>query len=177
MNGENNINIIEITADYLYIIILGDKSSIDELIYDMQSNDKIEDVQYISVKIDNPSANKCDELIKNIILDDNNIKSFKNIILDDGIETAQCYTYAEGYNNQLYMLMILTKNNNSNNYILGFPKFNLNDDDDPEILIENWFRKKIKRIPTGLKKNFKLITIVGKNTNILVIATKIYKKK
>jgi hypothetical protein len=73
------------------------------------------------------------------------------------------------------MLMSITEQDNS--YILGYPKFELSDEEDPEILVEEWFKKKVRKLPTGLKKNMKLITVVGSNTNILVIATKINNKK
>jgi hypothetical protein len=103
--------------------------------------------------------------------------NIKHVITDDGVETAQCYTYAEGYNSQLYMLMTLTYNEHNNKYILGYPKFSLDDDEDPELVIENFFKKTAKRVPPGLKSSIKLITISGVDSNILVIATKIHSKK
>lgn len=179
MNIDNQVTVIEITADYLCLIVLGDKSSIENLISDIsdESEDKI---QYIAVKIDCPSATKCNELVKILNKDIDvenisNINKIKHVRIDDGVETAQCYTYAEGYHSQLYMLMTIIENDDS--YLLGYPKFELEDEEDPEILVENWFKKKIKKLPTGLKKNMKLITVVGANTNILVIATKINNKK
>lgn len=165
MSTDNQMAVIEITADYLCFVVLGDKKTIDNIVDDMPS-DNI--VKYISVKIDCPSAKKCHE----IALELNN---GKDIIIDDGVETAQCYTYAEGYDNQLYMLMCITEHNDY--YTLSYPKFELGDEEDPEILIEDWFRKQIGRIPHGLKKNMKLITVVGTDTNILVVATRINKKK
>ena len=163
----NQVTIIEITADFLCIIILGDKTSIEDLISNIKKNNPNDKTQYMAVKIDNPSANTCYEITKTI----ENNKSFKPVLLDDGVETAQCYTYAEGYHKQLYMLMMLDDKNDS--YIFGYPKIELSDDEDPELLVEEWFEKKINKIPNGIKKNMKLITVVGSNTNILVIATKI----
>lgn len=162
---DNQVTIIEITADYLYLIILGDKSTIDDLVNDIKVSNPTDSTKYISVKIDNPAANKSFELT--------NVLN-KDVIVADGVETAQCYTFAEGYNNQSYMLMTVQEDNNT--YVLGYPKFNL-DEEDPEIIIENWFKKKIKNIPNGIKKNMKSITVVGIETNILVMATKIKKKK
>lgn len=178
MNIDNQISVIEITADYLCLIILGDKKSIDDL--SMKLNvDKKNNTEYISVKIDCPSATKCNELIKNLNgitdIDNFDINKIKNVIIDDGVETAQCYTYAEGYNSQSYMLMSIIENDNE--YILGYPKFELNDEEDPELIVEDWFKKKIKKLPSGFRKNMKLITVVGINTNILVLATKISNKK
>ncbi len=185
MSIDNQVTVIEITADYLCLVVLGDKTSIENLIYDMKSTYSSEksnlkdNIQYIAVKIDYPSANKCHELTKilnnNIDLEEGDITKIKNVVIDDGVETAQCYTYAEGYRSQLYMLMSVTEQDDT--YVLGYPKFELNDEEDPEVLVEEWFKKKIKKLPMGLKKNMKLITVVGANTNILVIATKINNKK
>lgn len=172
MNSDNQVTIIEITADYLCLIVLGDKPTIEDLIDDIKSTNLETTTQHIAVKIDNPIANKCFELGEFLNKDKN---KFKHVILDDGVETAQCYTYAEGYHSQSYMLMSV--NEDDNNYILGFPKFELGDEEDPEIIIEDWFKKKIKKLPSGIKKNMKLITVVGPQTNILVIATKIKNKK
>ena len=178
MNTDNQVTVIEITADYLYLVIIGDKSSIEYLINEIKKYNTSDIEQYIAVKINNPSANKCCELTKSlnkyIDIDSIDINKIKTVIIDDGVETAQCYTYAEGYNNQSYMLMTLIENDN--NYILGYPKFELGDEEDPEIIVEEWFKKKIKKFPKDIKKNMKLITVVGTNTNILVIATKISKK-
>ena len=71
--------------------------------------------------------------------------------------------------------MTLTENDCS--YTLGYPKFDLGDEEDPETLVEDWFKKKIKKVPNGVKKNIKYITVVGTNTNILVVATKLKKKE
>lgn len=172
MNSDNQVTIIEITADYLCLIVLGDKITIEDLIEDVKLANPGDITQYIAVKIDNPIANKCVELGK--ILNDGK-KNIKTVCLDDGVETAQCYTYAEGYHSQSYMLMNVHEDDNR--YILGFPKFELGDEEDPEIIIEDWFKKRVKRLPSGIKKNMKLITVVGPQTNILVIATKIKNKK
>lgn len=170
--NDSQVTIIEITADYLCLVVLGDKSTIDDLITDINLVNPSDSTQFIAVKIDNPTANKCTELTN---LYNCNKTSNKSVVLDEGIETAQCYTYAEGYNNQSYMLMNITEENDK--YILGYPKFELGDEEDPEIIIENWFKKKVKRLPSGIKKNMKLITVVGSQSNILVIATKIKNKK
>lgn len=183
MSIDNQVTVIEITADYLCLVVLGDKSSIENLIYDMKntcsSENPRDNIQYIAVKIDYPSANKCYELTKSlnngIDIEELDTTKIKNVVIDDGVETAQCYTYAEGYHSQLYMLMSITEQDNA--YVLGYPKFELSDEEDPEILVEEWFKKKVRKMPAGLKKNMKLITVVGANTNILVIATKINNKK
>jgi hypothetical protein len=37
MSIDNQMTVIEITADYLCLVVLGDKTSIENLIYDMKS--------------------------------------------------------------------------------------------------------------------------------------------
>ena len=158
----NQVTIIEITADFLCIVVLGDKKSIDDLIPNINiKNTPL--IKYIAVKIDTPSANKCFEMNNN---------SHRNIIIDDGVESAQCYTYAEYCQKQLYMLMTIEDKNSSS--VLGFPKIELYNDEDPELVVEDWFKKNIKNsISEEFKRNMRLTGIVGIDNNILVVATKI----
>jgi hypothetical protein len=160
------MTIIEINADYLCLVILGDKTTIDELVSDIKEVNPSDPTEYMSVKIDNPIANKCFELSQ---------LSGKNIVADDGAEKAQCYTYADGYHSQLYMLMSVQEDNSV--FKLGYPTFDLGDEEFPEMIIENWFKKRVKKMPSGIKKNMKPINIVGVRSNILVVATKIKNKK
>lgn len=168
MNVDNQVTIIEITADYLCLVIIGDKITIDELITNIKEFGSTDAVEYIALKIDTPIANKCVELSKNLEID---------ITPDDGVESAQCYTYAEGYNDQSYMLMCIKEENDKGHKKLTYPKFELGDEEYPEVIIENWFKKKVSKLPSGIKKNLKPITIVGSKSNILVVSTKIKHKK
>lgn len=172
MNVDNQVTIIEIPADYLCLVVLGDKGTIDELITNMKSENPTDTTHHIAVKIDDPSASKCSELYTSLNEEDT---KKKNVIIDDGVETAQCYTYGEGYGSQTYMLMHVHEENDK--YIFGYPKFELEDGEDPEIIIEKWFKRKVKKLPSGIKRNMKLITVAGNKSNILVIATKIKNKK
>ena len=172
MNVDNQVTIIEITADYLCLVVLGDKTTIEDLVEDIKSSGSSDSDQYIAVKIDDPTASKCHELSCTLT---NVSASEKPVTIDDGVEAAQCYTYAEGYHSQSYMLMSVHEENNS--FVLGYPKFDLGDEEYPETIIENWFKKRVKRMPSGIKKNMKPIQVVGVNSNILVIATKIKNKK
>lgn len=166
MNVDNQITIIEITADYLCLVVVGDKTTIDELITDIKESGSNDTTNYIAVKIDVPVANKCFELSK---------ETGKNLVPADGSESAQCYTYAEGYQDQSYMLMCIEEEPNASK--LGYPKFDLGDEEYPEIIIENWFKKRVKKLPKGIKKNLKPVTVVGTKSNILVVSTKIKNKK
>jgi hypothetical protein len=163
--ADNQVTIIEVTADFLMLVILGEKKLINEFISDLN---QINDIKYIAVKISDPIADKCYEL--------NNENLNLNYIIDDGVESAQCYTYADGHDKNTYMIMTITTLNNIN--ILSYPKFELDDDcDDPENIIIQWFKSTIKKVPYGIKKNIKLITIVGIESNILVISTQLKSKK
>ena len=166
---EDHMTIFEINPEYLYLIILGDKNSIKKIIHDMDNSEMTSDCKYFAIKIDDPLANKCDELLQKS--DEFN----KPIIIDDGTETAQCHTYAEGYNKNMYMLATLRENDKY--FVLGYPKFDLDESENPEIVVEEWFDKRMKKKSSSLKKNMRFVTVVGERTNILVMTTKIHDKK
>lgn len=166
MNVDNQVTIIEITADYLCLVVLGDKATIDELITDINETVPNDPTKYISAKINTPLETKCLKLSESL---------GKDIMLDDGIESAQCRTYAEGYHKDTYMLMCVEEE--CDEFKLGFPKFDFGDEEYPDIVVENWLKKKVKKMPSGIKKNMKPIAVVGPKSNILVVATKIKNKK
>ena len=140
---------------------MGEKRLIDELINEFSKKNYDNNIKYIAVKISEPVADKLYEINKN-----------EEYIIDDGIESAQCYTYAEGYDKNLYMIMSIKKQGNIN--MLGYPKFEISEeDDDPEDIVLNWIKSNTNKIPNGIKKNIKLITVVGIDSNILVVSTKI----
>lgn len=156
---EKEITIIEISADSLYLVVAGEKKAIDKLALDLNNNN--DNIQYISVKIDNPINSKCDELSKN---------SEKPILPRVGIESAQCYAYAEGFNNDYYMLMSIESIDNQE--YLGYLKFDLGDNGDPEKLILDWIKKKLSKIPKSIKKSLKPLTLVRNKEDILVFVAK-----
>jgi hypothetical protein len=91
------------------------------------------------------------------------------ISIVEGAEIAQCYTLARGkeYHTNLYMITVLEQES-----LFGFPKVELNDSD-PEKIIVSWFNKNANRVPKGIKKTIEPITVVGSNSDILVVACKI----
>lgn len=156
---EKEITIIEISADSLYLIIVGDKKAIDklaEMLIEKELN-----IDYISVKIDTPSIAKCNELSE---------LYGKYVKPSMGMETAQCYAYAEGFSNNTHILMAVDKSGLE--YSLGFPKFDLSEDTDPEKIIYDWMKKKMGKIPKSIKKTMKPITLVGNKDDILVFVSK-----
>ena len=159
---DKEITIIEISADAIYLVVIADKKSIDKLIKDLENN-KINDTTFVPLKIDTPTASKCNELSQTLN---------KDIVIGSGVEIAQCYTYAEGHDNKNYILMELNRIENENRYELSFPKLCLNDDGDPEKTIFDWFKKNVKYIPKSIKKSLVPITLVGINDEILVFSAK-----
>lgn len=168
---EENITVIKISAEYLYLITIGNKSQIDLLINNMNLHSKNNTEKYYSLKTHDSISSFCNILNKSNDI----ISSKKHVIIDDGIEPAQTYSYADRTSSNLYMLMLLTEH--EDNYVLSFPKFELNNEKDPDEQIESWFKNKANRIPKGLFKNLKVITVVGNNSNILVMSTRLAKKQ
>lgn len=176
MGGSN----FSIKADSLFFIVTGQKNIIEQLINNInksspKSND---DEKYIVTKINSPSASKSIELMKELNgveeIDMLNSAYQKVVLIDDGVEFAQGHLYAEGdYDDNVYMLQILIEN--KDNYLLSFLKFPLDEDDNPENIIEEWFKKKIGKIPNSIKKSIKLITVAGSKSNILVISADLKK--
>ena len=75
----------------------------------------------------------------------------KTVLIDDGAEFAQGYVYADGdYNDNHYILQVLIEHND--HYVLSFLKFLLDEDDNPENIIEEWFKKRLGKIPSSVKK-------------------------
>ena len=156
---DNEITIIEITADAIYLVIVGDKKSIDDIIVALNNTAKC--VTYVMTRLDTPIAIKCNELAESLQ---------KEIQLDIGIETAQCYTYAEGYDNKNYM--VLSLETLPDKIILSYPKITLSDDGDAEKTIFDWTKKRLGKVPKSIKKSLRPITLVGDQDEILVFSTK-----
>lgn len=153
----NEITIIEISADYIYLIIVGNDKLIEQFVATL--NSKNDNKEFIAVKINTPTATTCHDLSQ---------KLNKNIVIDNGVEIAQCYTYAEGYDSKNYIIMVI--NNDVQNHTLSFPKMELNDDGDPEKTIFDWIKSHTVKIPKSIKKTLKPITLVGTNDEILVFS-------
>jgi hypothetical protein len=165
-----------IKADTLFFIIIGQKDVLEQLIKAI--NKSLPSEKFILTKINCPSASRSIELMKEINYIDNfdmlNSYMQKVVIVDDGIEFAQGHVYADGlYNDTHYILQILT--DNTDYYTLSFLKFALDEDDNPETIIEEWFKKQIGRVPNSIKKSVKLITVAGAKSNILVTSAELKK--
>jgi hypothetical protein len=172
MGGPN----FSIKADTLFLIVTGQKNIIEQLINNINKSSTQE--KFISTKINYPSASKSIELMKELNgIDDYDMlnSAFQKVVLiDDGLEFAQGHLYAEGdYDENSYMLQVLVEN--KDHYLLSFLKFPLDEDDNPENIIEDWFKKKLGKIPNSIKKTIKLITVAGSKSNILVVSAELKK--
>ena len=166
--------IIEIVADYIYLALIGKKIDLQRYIQQINNDNLI----YIISRIDISISFKLDYLER----------KYGKIIVDDGIERAQSYIYAQHqlidikhknikninkYFNNKYMLLCLEKINDY--YILKFPKLELDDEDDPEKIISNWIENSIKsKYCCDIKKSMKPVSLVGLNDEILVYTAKLY---
>jgi hypothetical protein len=171
-----------IKADTLFLIVTGQKNIIEQLINNINKSSLMpnlnENEKFILTKINFPSASRSIELMKELngIEESDMLNSTfqKVVLIDDGLEFAQGHLYAEGeYDENSYMLQVLTEN--KDNYLLSFLKFPLDEDDNPENIIEDWFKKKLGKIPSSIKKSIKLITVAGSKSNILVISADLKK--
>ena len=138
-------------------------------------------IDFISLRIDIPISFSCDKLEK----------KYGEINIENGSESAQSYAFAQDSyiiksknfnlsnditNKKTHMLMIL-EYVDSNKMILKYPKLELHDDDDPEVVVMNWVSN-VQNITNNvtlknIKKTIKPITLVGYKNDILVYTAKI----
>ena len=111
-----------LVADYIYILFVGSDNIITQFCNKLNN--------YIKHNLNIP----CSE----ITLD-------KTIIIDEGIETSHCLTYAEilsTYDNIDPNLMLLLRVDNMHTYYkLSFPIIQLEKEEKPEILISEWLKQ------------------------------------
>jgi hypothetical protein len=166
-NNGNGVPVIEITANHIYLIILGNRKIIQSLTADLNKK-TTPDVSYHMTKMITPLAQECNEIIVPKVM--NGKKTFNGSVyiqIVEGAEIAQCYICAHGkeYHENLYMLTSLESESS-----FGFPKFDLDNESDPEKIIVGWFTKNNCTVPKGIKKNMEPITVVGNDNDILVVA-------
>lgn len=94
------------------------------------------------------------------------ISSKKYYVMGEGVETAQCHTYGEGYTN---VSMLIEIEDDTEYFTITFPILNLDDEVNPEDLISNWILKNnLSHVADNL--NIRLVNMVGTNHDILVFA-------
>jgi hypothetical protein len=174
----NNCTIIEIVADFIFFVVIGSNDDIKNYIKNIK-NKNPNDI-YISLKIDVPIVNEIKKL---------ELQYKKKIGIESGSESAQSFASAQDsyiirsrnktndiLSKKTFMLMVL-ENIDDTKMVLKFPKLELHDDDDPEVVVMNWVSNihKIENniIIKNIKKTIKPITLVGYKNDILVYTAKI----
>jgi hypothetical protein len=169
-NKKDKQTIIEISADYIYLVIIGKKENLKQFINNIKYY-KDDNKQFIISRLDIPILFSFDKIKKN----------YTNIqLLDRSIESAQSYAFAQEQfifpkmNRKLleedksinHMIMLIDNN------ILRFPKIDLNEED-PEKVIFDWLKKYCGFVNEEIKKTIRPLSLVGYNNEILVYSAKI----
>lgn len=162
-----------VKTESMYLVIVGHVRMMEQLVNELNSKCKDPREKFVTTKISYPSAHKSLDLMKSLnnVEDESLLNSTtqKPVLVDDGVEYAQCHTYADGaYDAESYMLQIVT--DNTEYYTLSFLKFPFGEDDNPDSVAEQWFRKNVDKVVS--KKAVKLITVAGPNSDILVVGVK-----
>jgi hypothetical protein len=197
MSSVNDMTTI-IAADYMYLIILGEEKIIKKIVdkLNKQSEDNKQKTQYTMCKIDKPCAELLDDdYIQSILINeakdivsinnddkqiiDSDIDRYKKyIVFDEGIETAQCLTYADILSTEISYYKNNNKENNSmlmelidtnTYYKISYPILQLGEEVNPDDLISAWI---INNDIVSLAKDLtiKPVNIVGTEHDILVFA-------
>lgn len=171
MTNKVKQTIVEISADYIYLVIIGKKENLKEFSQKIEKYCKDDTKKFIITRLDIPILFRYDKIKK----------YHENIeIIDIGIESAQSYAFAQEQfifpkqnkkfkENDLsinHMLMVVDDN------ILRFPKIDLLDED-PEKMIYEWVKKSCGSIPEEIKKTIKPLSLVGYDNDILVYTARI----
>ena len=166
MKNKSKPNVIEIAAEYIYFVIIGNKKNLCDLIKNMEKYNNDNNKKFIVTRLDIPIMYIYNKIEK---------KSNKKLILDNSIESTQSYAFAQEQfifpcekkkfidNDSTINHMIMLIDDN----ILRFPKIDLIDDD-PEKMISEWIKKHNGYIPVEIKKTLKPLSLVGYDRDILV---------
>lgn len=164
MNKDDSPTVIP--ADYIFLVVISTKTIISKLIKVLNKN---KNKKFVCLPIGIPIAESIDDdLIKNVFGISN-----KYIVFEEGVENAQCHIFGEDYQKN-YMIVELENKETSIN--VRFPILSLNDEADPEELINEWVSKNdISNIAKDI--SVKPIHIVGTKHDILVFSAFINKLK
>ena len=167
-----NTNIIEIIAEYIYLVIIGNKTTLKNFALNLKKNINNNNINFIITRLDIPILFEYDTIIKN---------TKKILKLDNSIESAQSYAYAQesfiltkerkitnkkSINTDNYMLMMIEDD------ILRFPKIDLIEED-PEKMIIDWIKKYNGHVPDIIKHTIKPLSLIGLDDEILVYSAKL----
>ena len=161
---------IEIFADTIYYIIYGKYKTIlkfKDILNESCDKNKI-NKKYIISKLNLPVAKVCDNQQENY----NKVNKLNsNFNFDKSLESIQCMVYADCSNKDakdMYTLLCLEKNKETDSYDIKYPTIELNENFEPEDMIYKELKKVSPVYAKYIKKNLKLIDIAGENDEILV---------
>lgn len=175
----NKENITVIVADFMYFALIGSVDIINKIIEIMNMNQ--ENKHYISIHTETPIARILDsDIIKKILIDDcyrddsglsqtELAERMKYCMFAEGMETAQCLIYADGYRKD-HMLIEVT--DEGSHFKISFPVIQLDDEVSPDKLIGDWIMKRrIQSIVSDI--TIRPVSIVGNKNDILVFVSMI----
>ena len=161
--SDNDITVI--TADFMYLVVIASHKKIKEIINNLNEQNRTK-CRYVSTGIDHPCAGMKESLLHNIF----NNNEDRCIKFGEGVERAQALTFAEGYNKSYHILLEVEDINGE--YMVRFPKLNLEDETEPEKLISSWIKSKgITEVMEDLV--IRPVNIVGTDNEILVFAARV----
>jgi len=153
-----NSNIIEVYADFIYYVIIGEKKSVD-YIKNILSSEKVETyVEYLCLKASVPIAKHRE-----------NIEKYKQIEvqLDPIVEEAHACAYSSCDMKNSFMIVCLKII--ENNYILTFPRYVMVDGDDPEKgLINEFSRLSKNKLTALLASTIRPYDVIGSNKDTIL---------
>jgi len=151
-------NIIEIYADFIYYVILGDKEEIDDTVKILNKNRADNYVEYLSLKTLIPLAKHKEKIEKS---------KHVNIELDAIVEEAQAYSYTCYDMKTCHMLVCLKLIENE--YILTFPRYIMIDGDDPEKgLLNEFARLSSNKLNNKLSSTIRPLDVIGTNNDVIL---------
>lgn len=162
-----NSNVIEVYADYIYYLPVGDKEKIDYIKNILVSAGVEKYVEYLSLRTMVPLACHKEILEK---------KRELSIRLDPVVEEAQAYAFAHYDMRDSYMLVCLKFIDNG--YILTPPRFVMIDGNDPEKgLMKEFSRLSKQRLDSVLINTIKPIAIIGAKRDAILYVSKLTTNK
>lgn len=167
-NLPDSILEIEIFADFIYCIFYGNLNIMTDFKNILNKHMEINKInkKYIIAKLNFPIAK----------IDDLDEFNKINLDYDNSLELIQCIVYANCNNKDaknMYALLCLENNENETSINLKYPNFELKNNSDPEELLYKEMKKLSQLYAKQIKKNIKLLDIVGDNNEILVYSCKL----
>ena len=160
---KGNKQIVEVFADQIYYIPVGDKERIDYIKKILTDANVEKYVEYLSVRTMCPLAVQRDLLEKR--------RGF-SIRLDPVVEEAQAYAYASHETPSSHMLLCLKLVDG--NYILTPPRYVMVDGDDPEKgLSKEFSRLSHHKLDSILQNTIKPIALISRHKDTILYVSRL----